>query len=339
MSARLIIHKAGPGVSLQDQGRSGYLACGLSRGGAADATALVEGAALLGQSGDLAVLEMAGTGGQFEVTAPARIALTGAPMRADVDGKPMIWNASHAFEPGQVLTIGAVQSGTYGYLHVGGGIDAPLRHGARSSHLAAGLGGPIAPGTELPIGADGGGPTGLALAPAERFGGGTLRFVPSLQTALFADQLDRFQATSFARDARANRMGVRLISDSGGFQAPGGLNILSEVIVPGDIQVTGDGNPYVLMSECQTTGGYPRIGTVIPANLPRVAQTQPGETLRFSLISLDQALAAHKAYRQHLANLPGQCTPLIRDVQDISDLLSYQLISGAITGDTEAETD
>ena len=86
MRAMLTIKKAGPGLTLQDRGRPGNLIHGLSRGGAADALALAEGALLLGQAPDRAALEMAGMGGEFEVSAPVRIALTGAPMRADIDG-------------------------------------------------------------------------------------------------------------------------------------------------------------------------------------------------------------------------------------------------------------
>ena len=98
MTRALLIHRAGPAITVQDLGRPGYLARGLSRGGAADRLALRQGAALLGQAVG-AALEMAGLGGSFSVTAPTRIALTGAPMRASRDGTPLSLVADFAYEP------------------------------------------------------------------------------------------------------------------------------------------------------------------------------------------------------------------------------------------------
>lgn len=328
----LIVHRIGPVATLQDMGRPGYLKQGLSRGGAADRQALNEGAALLGQDPGLAALEMAGTGGEFEATGDLRIALSGAPMAASIDGAGVAWNASHMLQPGQRLSIGAAKSGVYGYLHLGGGIAAPQFLGARSAHLLAGIGGMVQVGDRLIRDRDGGGPAGLVLAVSDRFRGGTVRVVPSVQTDLFArDVLDRFEATGFTRGQRANRMGVEMLSDGAGFTAAGQLNILSEMIVPGDIQMTGDGLPFVLLPECQTTGGYPRIATVIPSDLPIVAQAPMGAPIRFEFVTLEQALAAERVYETTLAGLRKSCRPLIRDVADIGDLLSYQLVSGAIS--------
>ncbi|HBU55208.1 MAG TPA: urea amidolyase, partial [Sulfitobacter sp.] len=130
---------------------------------------------------------------------------------------------------------------------------------------------------------------------------------------------------------RANRMGVRMDHDGDGFSAEGGLSILSEVIVPGDIQITGDGAPFVLMGECQTTGGYPRIGTVIPRDLPRVAQAASGTAIRFEFITLEQAITLETQHRQDIKALGGQVTPLVRDPAKIRNLLAYQLVGGAIS--------
>jgi allophanate hydrolase len=333
VSDALIIHSTGPGVTAQDRGRSGTLAFGLSRGGAMDRLALAEGAALLNQPGDLAVLEMAGMGGRFEPTRDLRIALTGAAMRATLDGAKLAWGASHMIPQGAMLDIGPVISGAYGYLHVGGGIDVLQVLGARSAHLAAGLGKPVAAGDRLPIGTDGGGDTGAFLPRSERFEGGIVRVVPSLQTDLFAqEQLDRFAQTRFRRDTRANRMGVRLDAPGEGFSVTGGLSVLSELIVPGDIQVTGDGAPFVLMAESQTTGGYPRIGTVLPCDLPRVAQAPAGAVLEFRFVTMEDALEAERRFRAEIKALGGQLKPLVRDPHDIRDLLAYQLISGVTAG-------
>lgn len=334
MSRALIVHRAGPGVTVQDMGRPGWLAMGLSRGGAMDRLALAEGAALLGQDGALAALELAGMGGVFEATEDMRIALTGAEMEARLEGERLAWNASHRLPAGARLEIGGARSGSYGYLHVGGGIDAPQVLGARSAHLTAGIGAPVAVGERLPVGPDRGGPVGMTLTPEPRFAGGAVRLVPSLQTEIFpAEELARFEATEFRRDARGNRQGLRFLPEGEGFHPPGGLTILSEVIVPGDIQITGDGTPYVLMAECQTTGGYPRIGSVIPTDLPRVAQTRPGDRLTFRFITLEEAVAIERAERARRSRLASEARPLVRDPHSIADLLSYQLIDGVTAGD------
>lgn len=329
----LTITQAGPGLTLQDMGRPGYLAYGLSRGGAADTLALTEGAALLGQSPDLAALEMAGMGGTFTADGDIRIAMTGAPMQAAIDGEPVAWTASHLLSAGSTLTIGAVRAGAYGYLHVGGGFATPKTLGARSAHLTAGIGAQLAAGDSLPIDTDNGGPTGLTLPPDDRFNGGTLRVVPSLQTGLFPeDEITRFENTQFSRDNRGNRMGVRMVPEGDGFAPQGGLSVLSEIIVPGDIQITGDGTPFVLLAECQTTGGYPRIGAVLPCDLPRVAQAPAGAVIRFRFVTPDDGLTALRRDADHRKGLARAATPLVRDPATIRDLLAYQLISGVTAG-------
>ncbi|WP_170475286.1 biotin-dependent carboxyltransferase family protein [Ruegeria arenilitoris] len=327
----LLVHSVGPACTMQDLGRPGFLDQGLSRSGAADQLALYEGAALLGQNPGCASLEMAGMGGVFEATQNIWIALTGAPMFASIDDNPVVWNASHPLLKGQQLTIGAVQQGNYGYLHVGGGFTTNRFLGSRSAHLTADIGEAVKVGDKLrcnPVTGD----AAVKLHTANRFTGGTLRVVPSFQTPLFDKTiLDRFARTEFERGARANRMGMQLDSEGEGFSAKGQLNILSEVITPGDIQMTGSGNPFILLPECQTTGGYPRIATVIPCDLPRAAQTPTGAKVQFEFVSLDEALILQGAYLTELSKLPSRVEPLIRDPYDIPDLLSYQLISGMVS--------
>ena len=339
MTRGLVVRAAGPGVTVQDMGRPGHLAFGLSRGGAADRLALYEGAALLGQPEAFAAVEMAGMGGEFEATQDMRIALTGAPMRAAIDGERKAWNASHLLPAGARLNVGAATSGVYGYLHVGGGLALPSVLGAQSAHLAAGLGAGLRAGDRLPVGKDASAETVMKIDADPRFEGGTIRIVPSLQTDHFTpDEIARFEATEFRRDSRGNRMGVRVVPDGAGFHTVAGLNILSEVIVPGDVQITGDGTPFVLLSECQTTGGYPRIGSVLPGDLPRVAQARPGTTLRFKFVTLEAAVENERRESDKRLNLRKGIQPLIRDLHDISDLLSYQLIGGVTAGDDLEET-
>lgn len=335
MSRVLHVRRSGPGLTVQDLGRPGYLLSGLSRGGAADRLAIWEGAALLGQSANCAALEMAGMGGEFEAGEDMRIALTGAPMRASLDGGAIAWNASHLILRGARLSIGAVERGCYGYLHVGGGFETPVLLGSRSAHLAAGILGAVPDGAALPVGPDAGAEShGMKLEPVQRFSGGEVRIVPSLQTGLFPDEeLARFEAMAFRRDTRGNRMGVRLLPEGESFGTCAGLSVLSEVIAPGDVQITGDGTPFVLLAECQTTGGYPRIGTVLPADLPRVAQAAAGETLRFRFVTLDEAVEIERKEAAFRKGLSRAVTPLVRRPEDIPDLLAYQLIGGVTAGD------
>jgi len=321
-------------------GRIGYRAQGLTQGGAADVLALHEGAALLGQSTQLATLEMVGMGGSFRATQDTRIALTGAPMTATINDEPLVWNASHLLPAGAILKVGGARSGTYGYLHVGGGLETPMMMGARGAHLSAGLGQAIAAGDTLPLGKDSGNAVGMTLPVEGRFDGGRIRVVTSMQTEQFdASTRAQFEETAFRRDARANRMGVRMDHDGDPIKAAGQLTIVSDVIVPGDIQIAGDGAPFVLMCESQTTGGYPRIGTVLPCDMPRVAQAVAGAPISFEFVDLGQAQAIEQREASARASLRTALTPLLRDPQDIRDLLSYQLISGAVSATADPFTD
>jgi allophanate hydrolase len=334
----LAVLAAHPGVTVQDRGRPGLLASGVSRGGAADPLALDEAAAVLGQQVTEAV-EMAAQGGRFRVEGGAAvIALTGAPMQAEIEGARLAWPGTHSLPEGATLSVGPAIAGTYGYLALDGGIATEPLLGARSAHLAAGIGGPIAAGDRLPLGEGRGARAGLTLDAADRFSGGTLRLLPSAQTDAFpADQIARLESEIFTKDRRANRQGARLVPEGAGFAAEGGLSVTSEAIVPGDIQIVGGGGggggqPFVLLAECQTTGGYPRIATVISADLPRVAQAPPGTAFRLRFVALEEALAARRAARDHGA-LSRAVRPLVRDPADIPDLLAYRLIDGVTSGD------
>lgn len=334
MTRTLSVVRVGPLVTVQDLGRPGNMAFGLSPGGAADRRAFIEGAVLLGQDLECAALEMTGFGGEFEAKDDIRIALTGAPMAARLDGQLLAWNASHGVAAGQRLSIGAASAGIYGYLHVAGGIATQPFLGSRATHLASAIGAPIRVQDKLPIGADPKpGLVGYQLPADDRFSGGTLRVLPSVQTDRFsAETRARFETTTFSRTPRGNRQGAELKFDGAPLSSDAQLTILSESMVAGDIQMTGAGEPFVLLPECQTTGGYPRIGTVLEQDLARVAQATPGVALSFRFITYEQALADYRSPRTLYKDLSRRLQPLLRDPRDIHDLLSYQLISGAITG-------
>ena len=331
----LTIHSAGPGLTVQDLGRPGWKAQGLSTGGAADQLALLEGAALLGVTPTGAAIEMMGFGGTFSVDEGMRIALTGAVMQADIDGDAIPPNATHFLPADAKLTIRGVQKGVYGYLRLAGGIATDPIMDSRSTHLTAGIGRRLQTGDTLPLGPD---PDRMRaprrLPPADRFSGGAIRIMPGPQTDFFSPATqDAFSAIVFHRSPSGNRQGIRLDHDGSCFGTSGGLSNVSDLIVPGDIQITGEGVPYVLLAECQTIGGYPRIGSVIPADLPKIAQAGPGTQFQFKFLTVAEADATAISQAATLRALTKMCQPMIRDPHDIADLLRYQLISGATPGD------
>ena len=157
--------------------------------------------------------------------------------------------------------------------------------------------------------------------------------MPGPQTALFSPEARaRFCATPF-RAGPGNRQGVTL--EGGAFDPEGARAILSEPVTEGDVQILGSGQPAILLAECQTIGGYPRIGTVIPADLPRAAQAPAGAALAFRFVTLAEAEAACPTEAAELAELRAACRPIGRADDDSATLLGYQLIGGAIRGDEE----
>lgn len=326
MSRSLTILRGGPHLSVQDGGRAGGLGIGLSRGGAADRQAYLAGLALLGQGLGMAVIECAGLGARLRFDTPTRFALTGALMRASLDGQPLESQASHLAPAGAVLDIAALTEGVYGYLSVAGGITNDEIYGGRGYHRIGGFGAALEAGEVLPIGPD----ADLAAPPHRlRLAQVTapIRVMPGPQTGLFSDEMcNTFASTTFTRSARANRQGVRLDHEGAAFSTGGQLNHVSDFIAEGDIQMTGDGTPYVLLADCQTIGGYPRIGTVLPADLPRIAQAEAGAEIRFRFVSLEEAEAAWQSDAARLGDLKRACTPRLRDPREMTDLLSYELI-------------
>lgn len=340
----LIVHSISPGASIQDAGRPHLRNMGISRGGAMDWLALCEGAALLDHPAPLNALEMSGAGGTFEASCDTVIALSGAPMVAQLDGVTLAWNASHLLRAGARLYLGKSLGGSFSYLSVRGGFAEPMTLGAQSAHFAAGLGRHIRAGDRLTIAPQENTASiariaGRGLRVSDRFQGGVCRIVESFQSDMFSPQTRaRFCDTVFRRNPRANRMGARLDFDGARFEHNCEHSIVSDVVRGGDIQIAGDGTPYALLAESQTTGGYPRIGTVIPSDLPKLVQTPANGSIRFQFVDLETALLAESASRAQVKKLRASCHPIVRSPHDIADLLAYQLISG-VTAGRELEED
>ncbi len=326
MKPGLFVERVGPAVSIQDLGRPGRLAAGLSRGGAADRSAFMEGLALLGLPLGAAGIEMAELGGRFRFEAPARFALTGATMRATLDGEALAAGASRFAAAGAVLDVGAAERGVYAYLLAAGGMATPVVGGARGYHGIGGLGRRLRAGDAVPLAPDPA-PDAPRARLQRRSGTGPVRIMPGPQTGLFGrDMLKSFEDAVFVRSPRANRQGVRLDHDGPPFSTRAQLSQVSDFVAEGDVQMAGDGAPCVLLAECQTMGGYPRIGTVLPADLPRVAQARAGEALGFRFVTVDEAEAAWQRDEDILGSLGRARIPHVRDPRDMADLLAHDLI-------------
>lgn len=334
MSELEIIDLASP-ATIQDHGRRGFRRYGVPASGAIDTYALAEGQHLLGNSPDAAALEMPFSGGRFRAHGDVVIATSGARMAMDIDGKPTDWRSTVRLENGQVLTIGAASVGNYGYLHLPGGITCAKVMNSRATHAASGIGWQPVTGSRLRP-ASGQEPENKGLAQPEYFGQRHLRIMLGPQSRLFSEAdhqllVEGTFSTGFIRD----RMGVRLLTETGCLDAGIGVKIISDPIMPGDIQVTADGVPTILLADAQPTGGYPRIATVIGADLPVIAQMQPGVEFKFRMVARDEAIEALRALHKAMARIPDLITSRITSPRNLRDLLAHNMISGFVRGDED----
>jgi len=305
MTRALVAVSPGPYVTIQDTGRRGWRRFGIATAGAMDSAALIFANSLVGNPADTAGLEFAHVGGAWEVAAEScRIAVTGGDFALSVDGKKLPNWQSHLLRRGQRIMIGGAADAVWGYLGIAGGFDIPPSFGSLATHLRSKLGGLqgglIKPGDELPLA------RAEALTAAER------RVVPPGRATwpfrvVLGPQQDYFDPasiaaflqTSYKVTHRADRMGTWL--DGPRIAHARGFNVVSDGIVPGCIQVPGAGVPVVLLQDCQTHGGYPKLATLITADLARFAQLKPGAAVRFTSIGVDAAQAIAVKYHARLA--------------------------------------
>jgi len=325
------------GATIQDHGRPGLQRYGVCAGGAVDDYALTEGQALLGNAADAAALELAGDGGRFRARGgPLKLATSGANMRAGIAGEKLRWRTSFVLEDGEMLEIGPANDGTYGYLHVKGGFDTGVVLGSRSTHIRAGLGHAPELGDSLPVfqGAAGNPGAPVTLPEPPHLGRFEIRALWGPQAHLFSKATrEAFAAANFKVSAARDRMGMRLDADCGPIHCETGQTVLSEAISLGDFQIPGDGRPVAMLADRGPTGGYPRIATVISADVAALAQLRTGTEFTLRMVEEEEALAALKQWRDQIARLPGEVHPLVRDPATMADLLSYTLIDGMLRGD------
>ncbi|MGI9407419.1 MAG: biotin-dependent carboxyltransferase family protein [Hyphomicrobiaceae bacterium] len=332
----LLVERAGPYTSIQDAGRPGYLSSGITEGGAADQTAYREGLVLIGARDPLACLEIFGMGGAYLIQGGDICAcLSGAPIPITLDGQEVPHRTSFVMRDGQRLELGVIRGGNISYLTVGGGFDVPEVFGSRSTHLRAGIGGldgrVLRDGDVLPVGPAEIAETGLQLPDDEKTSDDTIRVMLSGQSHLFDDsERARFLATPFKITHELDRMGARLEFNGDPFSPKPGPAIVSESIVQGDIQIMGNGQPVVLLADRQPTGGYPRIACVISADIAKFVQMQPGSVVRFELVEHGDAVAALRVQHETLASLPDRLMRRVRSNDELANMLSTNLISGAV---------
>lgn len=295
ISGGLRIHRITLLCQLQDLGRFGYQGFGVNRSGAMDSYSMHLANILAGNPLDTACLEFALAGAVFEVTCDSvRVAFVGDfPLK--INGSERLSNASHFLREGDRLEIGASQGGTHGYLAVSGGFAVEPQLGSVATHLRSQLGGfglPMASGTILPVNQQQAPPAAERYFTGEvlRQFNGQIRVIRGPQFDHFTEQGQAdFFDQAFAIGRQIDRMGYRLSGHA--IEHAGSANIISEPVVPGCIQVPADGMPIVLMADCGTVGGYPKIATVITVDLGQMAQLAPGTSFIFEEVTVGEAQA------------------------------------------------
>lgn len=303
----LLIKACGPMTSLQDRGRLGVGRNGISRSGAMDRLSFAQANALVGNEPDEGAIELMLAGATFEVTGgPARIALAGAGMNVKVDGETLPASTSRTVREGGTVTIGAASAGIYAYLAVAGGFDVPAQLGSVSLQPRAGIGGfegrPFRAGDKVRLRSvdDPAGPE-HHLTPWQP-DDAPIRVVLGPQDDLFPpESVEAFLANTYTLSEEADRMGYRLTGPK--IEHLRGYNIVSDGLVAGSVQVPGSGVPIVMMSDHQTTGGYPKIATVLTVDRGRVAQRRPGTAIRFAAVDIEEAQALLSERNEAIAGL------------------------------------
>jgi len=337
--SKLIVTSVSPGTSVQDIGRLGAQRYGLVPSGAVDRLAMAAANALLGNPLFAATIELGPLNSAFTAKGGAvRVSLTGATRPADIAGQQVNTNTTITLADGESLNIGVARSGTFGYLAIEGGLRGEPMFGSLAVNARAGLGSPyprpLQAGDELQVAvASSTSDKRIDLpAPVE----GPIRVVMGPQDDEFdAVNKDLFLSSEWRISAMSDRMGYRL--EGPAIKHLHGHNIVSDGTVNGSIQVPGMGQPIVLMPDRGTTGGYPKIATVISTDLGRFGQTQPGRGFRFKAVTMAEAQAEYRAFNELLQSLPGRVHDSNVLMLDIKALLSAN-VAGVAVSATDAET-
>lgn len=294
MAGFLEITRAGVASTIQDGGRLLYRRYGVTPAGPMDWAAFRTANLALGNDSDAAAIEIGP--GWFEICADCTIpvAFCGGAFNWTLDGNALGQAARITLQPGERLAATPSASGIFSYLAVAGGLATPPVLGSRATHTRAHLGGVdgrmLRDGDHLPLAATSFPPQTHAAITAPWLAKITqpLRVVLGPQDDCFtADTLATFFAGEFHVSRRTDRMAYKL--DGPKIAHARDFNIVSDGIALGAIQIAGDGQPLVLMADHPPTGGYPKLGHVIRADIGRLAQMRAGEACRFAPIDVEAA--------------------------------------------------
>jgi biotin-dependent carboxylase-like uncharacterized protein len=306
--SKLVISAIGPASSVQDGGRHGAQRYGLTTSGAMDPLALAAANCLVGNPPFAATIEIGPFGAAFTARQGAvRVALAGAWRHADIAGRAVASDTSMTLPDGETLTLGFARGGSFSYLAIEGGIHGEPIFGSLAVNARAGLGSPyprpLQAGDELQANAASGTTECRIDLPAAAIG--PIRVVMGPQDDEFDDAAKSlFLDSEWRISATSDRMGYRL--EGPVIEHLHGHNIVSDGTVNGSIQVPGNGAPIVLMADRNTTGGYPKIATVISADFGRLAQTPAGTGFRFKSVGIAEAHAEARKFATLLRALPDR---------------------------------
>ena len=296
------VTRAGFQTSVQDLGRTGFRQFGVSTSGALDSFALRVANLIVGNDEGAAGLEITLGGLQLRVEDGRSVAWCGGEFEVRIGSRTLPAGHVAHLQRGDELKFRRAQIGCRCWLAVAGGIDVPIVLGSRSTDLRANFGGlegrTLRDGDRLPLGefrrsqtaitediSSWGGPHDW-VSPAKRYPG--LRFVRGVDWNRFNDVgIQQFTIHEFAVSADSDRMGLRL--DGPELKREDEADLVSEAVAPGTIQVPPGGKPILLLGDCQTIGGYPKIAHVITVDLGIAAQLRAGDSVRFFEVSLQDA--------------------------------------------------
>lgn len=342
MTAALRIISPGLCTTVQDLGRHGFQQLGVAVGGALDPVAFRVANALVGNAANVGVLEALYIGPTFAIEADdARLAFAGAADvaielldTADAErGEPIPTMQSVRVRRGQIVRVGSLRDGASLYIAIEGGFAIAPVLGSVTTDCRGMMGGwqgrALIAGDVLPLRRAGASEReecrsdGPRLAIPSRF-----RAVLGPQSEYFCDEeIERFFAGEYTVSAGSNRMGMRLQGHP--IQHRCGFNIVSDAIVSGSIQVPGSGQPIVLLADHQTTGGYPKIATVISADLPVIGRLPIGARVAFTRVTVEEAVTARRELSAALDEIDRRIVPVsARPAAVVARLLECNLISG-----------
>jgi biotin-dependent carboxylase-like uncharacterized protein len=345
MLPSLRVLKPGLMTTVQDLGRRGFQRLGVAVGGALDPVSLRAANALVGNAPGAGALEVVYAGPTFLVEAESvQMACVGAdamievlPDETAVSGVQIAGMRTFTVQRGEVVRIGTLSRTSVLYVAVEGGFSIEPVLGSVSTYARGQLGGldgrAIRAGDRIPLALDHSERgqfrlDGFIISHPQRF-----RVVLGPQDSFFTDaaKAQLFEA-EYSIKVESDRMALQLSGPP--LEHAGGFDIISDGIAMGSIQVPGHGQPIVLMADRQTTGGYPKIATVISADLPALGRARIGDKISFQAVSLEEAQELRRGHIREMERIPECIVPLTRNFNELSEhLFRNNLISGAVSAD------